>query len=294
VNVRRPTEADAPAVTELVRAVEARFAGKPEQSESDLRGEWEELDLGADAWLVELDSRVAGYAALFAHQRPYADGYVDPGHWDRGVGSKLVDLAEAEARARGLSALRIPVFGNDDRAEALLAGRGYRPVRRFYRMEIELDGPPSAPEWPGGLTASPYRDDEAAAFHATLDEAFADEWGHEPDRDIDWRSVRERRSRDRSLWFAVRDGDEIAAAAVCEEDHWGVGWVHALGVRKPWRQRGLGLALLLHCFGELDRRGWKHIGLGVDSANPTGATRLYERAGMHVSSSYVYFEKELG
>jgi ribosomal protein S18 acetylase RimI-like enzyme len=160
-------------------------------------------------------------------------------------------------------------------------------------MEVELEEPPAVPEWPDGLAVSPYREDEAAAFHAALDEAFAEEWGHEPDRDIDWRSVRERRSPDRSVWFAVHGGDEIAAAAVCEEGHWGVGWVHAIGVRKAWRQRGLGLALLLHCFGELFRRGWSHIGLGVDAANPTGATRLYERAGMHVSSSYVYFEKGL-
>ena len=51
MNVRRPTEADAPAVTALIRAVEERFAGKPEQSEQDLRAEWAELDLAADAWL---------------------------------------------------------------------------------------------------------------------------------------------------------------------------------------------------------------------------------------------------
>lgn len=293
MNVRRPTEADAPAVTALIRAVEERFAGKPEQSEQDLRDDWRELDLDADAWLVELESRLAGYAALFAHERPFVDGYVTPELAGRGVGTRLVELAEAEARSRGVSALQIPVFGNDERAASLLSGRGYRPVRRFYRMEIELDGPPADPAWPAGVEVSPYRDDEAAAFHAALDEAFAEEWGHEPDRDIDWRGVRERRSADRSVWFAVHDGGEIAAAAVCEEDRWGVGWIHSIGVRRRWRRRGLGLALLLHCFGELYRRGRKHIGLGVDVENPTGATRLYERAGMHVSSSFVYFQKAL-
>jgi hypothetical protein len=35
------------------------------------------------------------------------------------------------------------------------------------------------------------------------------------------------------------------------------------------------------------------IGLSVDAANLTGATRLYERAGMHVSQEYVSYEKEL-
>jgi hypothetical protein len=31
----------------------------------------------------------------------------------------------------------------------------------------------------------------------------------------------------------------------------------------------------------------------VDAQNPTGATRLYERAGMHVVQEHIHFEKEL-
>jgi hypothetical protein len=31
----------------------------------------------------------------------------------------------------------------------------------------------------------------------------------------------------------------------------------------------------------------------VDTQNPTGATRLYEKAGMHVERQYDFFEKEL-
>jgi ribosomal protein S18 acetylase RimI-like enzyme len=37
----------------------------------------------------------------------------------------------------------------------------------------------------------------------------------------------------------------------------------------------------------------KTIGLGVDASNPTGATRLYQRAGMVVASEHVTYEKEL-
>ncbi len=63
--------------------------------------------------------------------------------------------------------------------------------------------------------------------------------------------------------------------------------------RKPWRKRGLGLALLHHAFGEFYRRGQPKVALGVDAQNPTGATRLYERAGMHVAYEAVAFQKEL-
>jgi mycothiol synthase len=286
-------DADVPAVTALVRAFEEELAGKPEQSEDDLRNDWRDLDLARDAWLVELHGDLVGYGALYTNVNTFADGYVHPAFWGRGVGTRLVELGEAEARRRRAATLQIPVFGNDERAHALLEGRGYRPIRRYYRMEIELDGEPPAPRWPGGVRVLPYDDAEADAFHAALDEAFAEEWGHEPERPVDWREIRERRSPDRSAWSVVKDGDEIAAAVVAEEEHWGVGWIHSIGVRPRWRRRGLGEALLLHTFRELSRRGRGRIGLGVDAQNPTGATRLYERVGMHVASSFVYFEKEL-
>jgi ribosomal protein S18 acetylase RimI-like enzyme len=69
--------------------------------------------------------------------------------------------------------------------------------------------------------------------------------------------------------------------------------VNALGVRRPWRKHGLGLALLTHSFGEFFRRGEQIVGLGVDAENQTGATRLYQRAGMQVASEYVVYLKEL-
>jgi ribosomal protein S18 acetylase RimI-like enzyme len=72
-----------------------------------------------------------------------------------------------------------------------------------------------------------------------------------------------------------------------------MGWVGSLGVRRPWRKRGLGLSLLTYSFGEFFRRGEQTIGLGVDAENPTGATRLYKRAGMQVASEYVIYLKEL-
>jgi len=72
-----------------------------------------------------------------------------------------------------------------------------------------------------------------------------------------------------------------------------LGYVHTLGVLRPWRRRGIALALLHHAFGELQRRGKKRVGLGVDAASLTGATRLYERAGMRPVRQSDLYEKEL-
>lgn len=46
-------------------------------------------------------------------------------------------------------------------------------------------------------------------------------------------------------------------------------------------------------FGEFFKRGIRNVYLGVDAQSLTGATRLYERAGMHVIRQYNSYEKEL-
>jgi ribosomal protein S18 acetylase RimI-like enzyme len=72
-----------------------------------------------------------------------------------------------------------------------------------------------------------------------------------------------------------------------------MGWVRGLGVRRGWRGRGLGLALLQHTFGAFYARGRSTVGLGVDAQSPTGATRLYQRAGMRVTEEYETYQKIL-
>ena len=60
----------------------------------------------------------------------------------------------------------------------------------------------------------------------------------------EWREMRLVKDPDfdPTLWFLVRDGDEIAAVMRNEPDRSGAGFVGALGVRKPWRKRGIALA----------------------------------------------------
>jgi ribosomal protein S18 acetylase RimI-like enzyme len=50
---------------------------------------------------------------------------------------------------------------------------------------------------------------------------------------------------------------------------------------------------LLHNFRCFYDRGAPSVALGVDSANATGAIRLYESVGMKTVRNYVLFEKVL-
>jgi mycothiol synthase len=73
----------------------------------------------------------------------------------------------------------------------------------------------------------------------------------------------------------------------------GQGWVGTLGVRRAWRRRGVGEALLRRSFALLHARGLRKVRLGVDAENLTGATRLYERVGMNVLRRSNTWEREL-
>lgn len=79
---------------------------------------------------------------------------------------------------------------------------------------------------------------------------------------------------------------------VCSQHEQG-GWVHDVAVRRPWRRRGLGLALLRRAFGAFHHRGTRRVELGVDAQSPTGAPRLYEGAGMRATHKYAAYRKEL-
>jgi ribosomal protein S18 acetylase RimI-like enzyme len=161
-------------------------------------------------------------------------------------------------------------------------------------MEIKLDGQPPAPVWPEGVELRPFdREQHAKAVWQANNEAFRDHWGS---RDSSFEEFVHGRfddpEYDPSLWMIAWDGEEVAGFSL-NRYRMGIGWIRSLGVRRPWRKKGLGLALLHHSFGEFYKRGMKTIGLGVDASNPTGATRLYQRAGMYVASEFLTFEKEL-
>ena len=123
------------------------------------------------------------------------------------------------------------------------------------------------------------------AFHAALEEAFAEHWEYQPQPFEKWweRQVA-KPDHDPSLWFLVRTGEDVVAATRNDPERSGGGWIGALGVRPAWRGRGLAKALLLHSFREFHRRGQRRVGLGVDSENATGATKLYESVGMVVDT----------
>jgi len=295
--VRRATVDDAPAIDELITAADVAVQGWSESSVPELLGWWRKMDLASSSWVLEDGDTIVAYGAGFAHGDFFElDGFVHPDQQGKGLGAWIVTRGIERAQELGKSTFRAFSLAGDHRAHRLFEQFGMRELRRYYRMMIELDKEPADPApLPDGLQLETFKTEDAKPFHDALVEAFADEWGFVAMPFEEWREMRLVKDPDfdPTLWFLVRDGDEIAAVMRNEPDRSGAGFVGALGVRKRWRKRGIALALLQHAFREFYARGKRSVALGVDADNPTGATRLYERAGMHVAFEAVAYGKDL-
>ncbi len=291
MNIRPATRDDFPAIADVFRAADEAASRGPSSIDVDSVDGWlHSISLETNTWLAEEDGSLvaAAFAQLFRELGNSA-GVVHPAVRGRGLGTRLAELVEARLTQEGARRIHTWTVAGDEAADDLFGRRGFREVRRFWEMAIELVKEPSEPEVP----VDTFREEDAPAFHAALEEAFDEHWEHKPETFEAWsRRQRRRANYDPSLWFVIRAGDQIAAVARSEIRSLG-GYVGALGVRRAWRGNGYGRALLLHTFREFRRRGLTRATLGVDASNTTGATRLYESVGMHVEQENVVWEKVL-
>ena len=240
---------------------------------------------------------------------PNVGGCVHPSFEHQGLGSTLIEWGEWRARqaiTRVPDGLRVSMVMNSEPTHQptlhLFEKMGMLSERYFFLMVKDLSEPYPQPVWPDGLLLRTYVEnpDLRSYYRATI-EAFLDHWGfiegNEDERIARWRYRLEHdKDIDPSLWFMVMDGGQIAAISRCSPNtgsDTSMGFVDTLGVRRPWRRQGLALNLLYHVFAEFARRGKQRVALGVDANSLTGATRLYEKAGMVVASRMAQFNKIL-
>ena len=300
---RAPEREDAGEVAALIHASDLADNGASDMSVEELLDDWHSLDLAGEAMaVVAPDGTIAGYADVvnrsFVTVSVY--GYVHPDFRDLGIGTHLISWGERWTRERMTHApedARVVVQHYINRlnetAQLLLKSLDYAPVRGVYVMETELDEVPPQPDWPDGISVRTFvpGQDERPLFEA-VEDAFRDMWGRPRGTFERFVEMTEQQSFDPTLWFLAMDGDEIAGATLCKTLA-GEGWIHVVGVRRPWRNRGLGLALLRHTLAAYHRRGVHKVALSVDAESITGAPRLYGRAGMRVREGYVIYLKEL-
>lgn len=314
--IRGATMDDIPACVEMFNIWAEQELGYKEINGEEVRNEW-----ASNEFIPEEDTRIVfapdgtlvAYVEVWTRNNspvhPWIWARVHPAYYNLGLGTALtqwaenfslrvLDLLPPELRVTHELGIDHQVTG----ALELFKNLGYQHMRSYYQMRIEMDSPPPAPCWADAFVLKPFdptRDLEAV-YQADV-AAFSDHYGYivEP-FEVGFPRFRhhflETENYDPTLWFIAWDGNEVAGINICRprayEDE-NMGWVATLGVRREWRKRGLGLALLQHSFGEFYRRGKQRVGLGVDASSLTGALRLYEKASMSIYSQFDKYEKDI-
>ena len=305
-HIRPATRGDLPEVVDLLNACDVAEVGGPDTTAGDVESDWgmEGFELDRDAWVaVDDDGRLVGYAYTgdqFRTGELEADLWVHPEHHEPDLAARLLNLAERRGRelaaARRYESPRLDIFciGVDRAKRDLLLRHGYTLSRTVYRMAADLSDGVSTLPVPEGIAIRRFRRDaDERVMREAMNEAFADHFRQSEEPFDAWKArLLGHADFDADLWFLAWDGDE-AAGALIAYDHGDLGWVKGLGVRRPWRRRGLGGALLAHAFAALAARGQLRVELGVDAEGETQPLHIYERAGMQVTFVYELFAKPL-
>jgi mycothiol synthase len=306
-SIRRPTVDDMPAAQRVLDACETAACGESRSHDDDLVALSRDphVDLQRNEWVV---AGAAGQLCAVAWIWPMRSGaeiigniYVHPAHRGKGLGCALLErverrAAEAASESAGTSPPRLYAWVEDlyPGWRRLLESRGYAGVRQSFAMRADLEKPP-APRWPQGIEARPFRPglDDRAVWRAD-EEAFAEHFLFEARAFEEWKLHHlESRGADPSLWSIAWDGDEVAGYVVGFHADAG-GLVGDLAVRRPWRGRGIGSALLRAEFRLFVARGYRVARLDVDAQNATGVLHVYERAGMVVERRFDVMATTLG
>ena len=263
---------------------------------NDLQKRWLNSEIQANTSVAIVGGKLAGYAEL--QDRDSLSIYLAERD-NVSLGSKLLNMLEEKAKQQNSQDVELGTRVSE-KNQALLQiflASGYKSDFSFLIMELNQDMPPATPIWPEGIQVRAFviGQDERAIYQ--VDEEASQDKGYYHALDFEGWSKRMGLNHERfdpSLWFLAYEDNNIVGVALNIYDRASeTAWVDHLGVRRAWRNRGIGTALLLHTFGELYRRGIAHIQLSVDTKSITNAPRLFEKVGMKTIQKYHIYNKTI-
>jgi L-amino acid N-acyltransferase len=145
--IRPGTPEDGPAVLEVFNHfVEHSFAAYPRHPlPPGAMNEWIARTRQNKAHVVECDGRIVGFAMLKwvypldTFNRAGDVGYfLLPEHTGHGLGSRLLELLETDARELGITTLLASISSRNEQSLAFHESRGFRTVGRWERVGEKL------------------------------------------------------------------------------------------------------------------------------------------------------------
>lgn len=257
-----------------------------------VEGGWEGDELVAYTAVLPRTSSAGIHPFLFF-------GDVDPARLGRGHGTAMLQRALATAREihqrdAPVERMRLAtraLQGRDDQAD-LLVSHGFTLDRHNFLMFSTLDALP-APVLPADLVLSTVDPADAEELRVAQNTAFADYPSYTDADELNWASFMVTAAHVRNdQSFVLRDParDNAVAAYVFTHEYaiapsgeqGREAYVAYVGTLPAYRGRGLATNLLAHTLHACKAAGFDTSSLDVDTANPTGALGIYERAGYAV------------
>jgi mycothiol synthase len=253
----------------------------------------------AAAW-VTCDEGVNHEFRFFLHSK------VHPRYRKRGLGSFLLQWMEARARQILATlgddrpcALRVDLYDGSDDAIPLLERHGFRYALAEDEMCRDLNQPIPWSSLPDGMSFVTWNAERASLFYLVYDHAFRGRPGFPGWTEDVWRHDLTAESTFRGdLSLLLMDGPEPVGFAICHIENEGdggpssEGWIAQMGVRPPWRKRGLGTALLCEVMQRLKTMGSRYAVLEVNTNNPE-ARSLYRGLGFEYCRRRSSFQKSV-
>jgi GNAT superfamily N-acetyltransferase len=312
------SESDFPIMAEVMQKSRDADVVDTVETAKDISGEYKHLvncDPRKDMLFAEIGGETVGFTRC--QWRTAADGTRVYEQWVhlvpewRGHGLRHAMLRWNERRIREMDqehpthAKKVMEVGApwvENHLKSLIEEEGYRPHKySLVLVRPNLEDIPQLPI-PEGVEVRPAKPEHhmliwKAEGEALREQAFYDEemWSEEGLKAFSgWYNWQP------DLWQVAWAGDEVVGAVLPwidneENERYHRNWGHteAIFVRKGWRNRGLASALIARAMGVVRDHGASQAVLNVDSENPSGALRLYEKLGYRLHARYAQYRKPL-
>jgi len=315
--IRDFTPADYPAITAIHQSQGIVWPEWPRTPD-----EWAAADERRPAkckhrrWVAELDGQTVGFgsygqsASYYHPQRFNLLVEVTPACQQRGIGSALYDTLMCDLQAHDPRVLRADAFTNLPQGYAFLQKRGFREVFRETPVHLDLRGfdpvrhaqvGPS----PGAQTVKLKTMREVRAEPGCERKLY--ELYFEIEADVPSEEVQvEQPSFEEWIGWGLDDPDlnqDATLVAVCEgayvglREQWncadaGVLLGGLMGVRRAFRQRGIGLAMQLRCIDDA-RQGGFHLMKDCTAVQNAPMQAMFTRLGFARDPEWQQCQKEV-
>jgi mycothiol synthase len=236
---------------------------------------------GTSDFLFYADGQIVGFVPIFTFNSTETEisGVVDPSYRRRGIATRLVQVARAEARWRGSRYLLFMVERSSASGKGFVSDLGATLQHAEYAMTLTAPAPVQMRH--PALVLRRAQDADAPAMTAILAAAFKD------DLEDPATFVRAMAGHPHHHWYvAALDGTVIGLLnAQMHDDSTGI---YGFAVAPDRQGQGFGRQMLGQTVADLRAAGQQHITLEVDTDNEH-ALALYTACGFTQTTVYDYY-----